>query len=114
MTLEDTRIGTAEEQQAKKARNKNAILSLYRQSIQADLTPEAIVQGNTYKDADGNQKQGYRINHLSVNLATMESLTGSSAIAFGNVLFDAASARKARFSPGGKNHRSDRLYISYI
>ncbi|MGP1366644.1 MAG: hypothetical protein ACTTKW_04865 [Schwartzia sp. (in: firmicutes)] len=90
MTLEDSRTGTAEEQQAKKKRNENALLSLYRQSIQADVAPGAITQGNTYKDADGNQKQGYRINHLAVNLATMESLTGSSATAFGNVLFDSA------------------------
>ena len=90
MTLEDTRTGTAEEQQAKKKRNENALLSLYRQSIQADVAPGAIVQSNTYKDADGTQKQGYRIDHLTVNLATMESLTGSSATAFGNVLFNSS------------------------
>ena len=83
MALEDTRIGSAEEQQAKRKRNEKALLSLYRQSIQADIAPEAIVQSNTYKAPDGTQKQGYRINHLSVNLATMESLTASSATAFG-------------------------------
>ena len=90
MTLEDARTGTTEEQQAKKRRNHNALLSLYRQSIQADVNSSAIVKGDTYTDADGNQQQGYRINHLTVNLGTMESLTASGATAFGNILFDSA------------------------
>jgi len=90
MTLEDTRTGTTEEQQAKKRRNHDALLSLYRQSIQADVNPSAIVPGDTYTDADGNQQQGYRIDHLTVNLGTMESLTASGATAFGNILFDSS------------------------
>ena len=90
MTLEDARTGTAEEQKAKKERNQNALLSLYNQTVQADVGSEGIVKGNTYKDAEGKERQGYRIKNLNVNLATMESLTGSSATAFGNVLFDSS------------------------
>lgn len=90
MTLEDTRTGTTDEQEAKKRRNHDALLSLYRQSIQADVNPSAIVPGDTYTDADGNQQQGYRIDHLTVNLGTMESLTASGATAFGNILFDSS------------------------
>ena len=90
MTLEDARTGTAEEQKAKKERNQNALLSFYKQTVKADVASDGIAKGNTYKDAEGKEHQGYRIKNLNVNLATMESLTGSSAMAFGNILFDSA------------------------
>ena len=90
MTLEDSRTGTVEEQKAKKERNQNALLSLYKQTVKADVGADGIVKGNTYKDAAGNEHQGYSIKNLSINMATMESLTSSSATAFGNVLFDSA------------------------